>query len=68
MSKPKVYVTRQIPDEGMKLLYEKFDVYVNPHDRVVTREELLRDVRVRTPCSVFSRRLSMPRCSRPTPT
>ncbi|NLN17727.1 MAG: D-glycerate dehydrogenase [Firmicutes bacterium] len=45
MSKPKVYVTRQIPDEGMKLLYEKFDVYVNPHDRVVTREELLRDVK-----------------------
>lgn len=45
MAKPKVYVTRQIPDDGMKLLYEKCDVYVNPHDRVVTREELLRDVK-----------------------
>lgn len=45
MAKPKVYVTRQIPDDGMKLLYEKCDVTVNPHDRVVTREELLQNVK-----------------------
>ncbi|HHT28040.1 MAG TPA: D-glycerate dehydrogenase [Firmicutes bacterium] len=45
MAKPKVYVTRLIPDEGMKLLYEKCDVTVNPYDRVATREELLENVK-----------------------
>jgi glyoxylate reductase len=45
MAKPKVYVTRQIPDDGMKLPYEKCEVHVNPHDRVVTREELLQNVK-----------------------
>ncbi len=45
MSKPKVYVTRLIPDDGMKLLYEKCEVTVNPHDRVASREELLENVK-----------------------
>jgi glyoxylate reductase len=45
MAKPKVYVSRLIPENGMKLLYEKFDVVVNPEDRVATREELLENVK-----------------------
>jgi len=45
VSKPKVYVTRLIPDDGMKLLYEKCEVTLNPNDRVATREELLAGVK-----------------------
>ena len=45
MSKPKVYVTRLIPDDGMKLLYDKCEVTVNPHDRVATRQELIDNIK-----------------------
>ena len=43
-----VYVTRQIPEEGINLL-KKFCrmVEVNPHDRPLTYDELLRQVKVR---------------------
>lgn len=34
-----------IPDDGMQLLYERCEVTVNPHDRVLTRDELLEGVR-----------------------
>jgi glyoxylate reductase len=37
----KVYVTREIPEAGLKLLREKFEMTMNPHDRPLTREELL---------------------------
>lgn len=37
----KVYVTRRIPEEGLALMREKFDVEVNPEDRPMTRAELL---------------------------
>ncbi len=37
----KVYVTRQIPEIGITMLREKFEVSVNPHDRPLTREELI---------------------------
>jgi len=45
MSKPKVYVTRLIPDDGMKLLYDKCEVTVNPHDRVATRQEIIDNIK-----------------------
>lgn len=45
MAKPKVYVTRLIPEEGMKLLYDKCDVVVNPEDRVATKQELIANVK-----------------------
>lgn len=45
MAKPTVYVTRLIPNDGMRLLYEKCEVVVNPHDRVITRQELLDNVK-----------------------
>lgn len=41
MSK-KVFVTRAIPEEGIKLLKEKgYKVAISPHDRVLTKEELM---------------------------
>jgi len=43
-----VYVTRKIPDQGMKIIHEHCDnVDVNPEDRVLNRRELLAAVRGR---------------------
>ena len=40
MERPKVYVTRLIPEAGLVRLRMHFDVEVNPEDRPLTREEL----------------------------
>ncbi|MBB6215692.1 lactate dehydrogenase-like 2-hydroxyacid dehydrogenase [Anaerosolibacter carboniphilus] len=45
MSKPKVLVTRKIPEEAIQLLEQYCDVEINPHDREMTRKELLESVR-----------------------
>ena len=37
----KVYVTRRIPQAGIDMLAEKYEVEVSPHDRPLTRDELL---------------------------
>lgn len=38
----KVYVTRKIPESGIKKLEEKgYEVDVNPEDRVLKKEELV---------------------------
>jgi len=43
-----LYVTRAIPEAGLEILREHCDtVEVNPHDRGLTREELLQAVRNR---------------------
>jgi glyoxylate reductase len=45
---PKIFVFRVIPDEGLNILFEAFgqdDVTVSPHDRVITRDELLAGVK-----------------------
>jgi glyoxylate reductase len=47
MARPKVYVTRMIPQAGIELLRQTCDVEVNPEDRPLTREELLGNVRGR---------------------
>ena len=39
--RPKVVVTRMIPEVGLALLREHCDVWVNPDDRPLTRDELL---------------------------
>src|SRR6056297_44385 len=44
-TKPKIYITRKIPQAGIDLLSEKYDVEVNPNDRVLIREELLSAVK-----------------------
>jgi len=47
MAKFNVYVTRLIPVEGLTLLREACSVEINPEDRPLTREELLKNVRGR---------------------
>jgi glyoxylate reductase len=42
--KHRVFVTRRLPKGAMKVLEESFDVQCNPHDRVLTRQELLEGV------------------------
>lgn len=44
MSKPKVYVTRRIPEAGIAKLREHCEVAVSPVDRSLTREELQANV------------------------
>lgn len=43
--KPDILVTRRLPSEAMVLLEENFEVECNPHNRVLTRDELLSSVR-----------------------
>ncbi len=43
--KPRLYLTRILPQAGLDLLAEEYDIEVNPHDRVATREELLAGIR-----------------------
>ncbi|GAB2877337.1 D-glycerate dehydrogenase [Paraburkholderia jirisanensis] len=47
MAKKSVYVTRMIPAQTIDTLRKHFDVDVNPHDRALTREELVQAVRGR---------------------
>ncbi len=47
MAKPNIYVTRLIPEEGIDLLKATCVVEINPHDRPLTREELLEKVKNR---------------------
>lgn len=42
--KPRIFVTRRLPKGAMQVLEDKFDVQCNPHDRVLSREELLAGV------------------------
>ncbi len=41
----KVFVTRRIPEKGLKMLEERYDVDVNPHDRVLTKDEIIEGVK-----------------------
>ena len=47
MKKFNVYVTRLIPVEGLTLLRETCHVEINPEDRPLSREELLKNVKGR---------------------
>jgi glyoxylate reductase len=38
----KVFVTYKIPDMGLNLLKEKFEVIINPYDRLLTKDELIK--------------------------
>ncbi|MFO7729326.1 MAG: D-glycerate dehydrogenase, partial [Spirochaetia bacterium] len=44
-AKQKIYITRKIPQPGIDYLSERFEVEVNPEDRVLRREELLEAVK-----------------------
>ncbi|HHY08498.1 MAG TPA: D-glycerate dehydrogenase [Corynebacteriales bacterium] len=41
MLKKKVLVTRKLPDEAMRLLYETCEVELNPYDRAMTEDEII---------------------------
>lgn len=43
--KPKLLVTRRIPDEGMKILEGKFELDINEEDRVLTKKELIKKIK-----------------------
>lgn len=47
MSRPNIYVTRMIPQPAIDLLKQHCDVEINPEDRVLKRDELLRNVKGR---------------------
>ena len=38
----KVFITRKIPEIGIKLLQKKYDVKVSPYDRVLTQSEIIK--------------------------
>ncbi|MDP2909187.1 MAG: D-glycerate dehydrogenase, partial [Nanoarchaeota archaeon] len=40
--KPKILVTRRIPDNGIRLLQGKFELDINEEDRVMTKEEIIK--------------------------
>jgi glyoxylate reductase len=47
MKQPRVYITRLIPQPAIDLLTTQCEVEVNPHDRVLSRAELVENVRGR---------------------
>ncbi len=42
MGKPKVFITRRIPEKGLNLLAEECEVVVNPEDRPLSKEEIIK--------------------------
>ena len=42
-----VFVTRKIPEEGLKLLKKYCEVYVNPYDRILTKDEIISNLKDR---------------------
>jgi len=43
--KPKVFVTREIPDPGLEILRKHCEVEVNKEDRVLTKEEIIAGIK-----------------------
>lgn len=43
--KPKVFVTRKIPEAGLNILEKECKIKVNPNNRVLTKEELIKEVK-----------------------
>lgn len=44
MSRKKVYITRKIPEIGINLLKQHFEVEINMEDRPLTKEELINNI------------------------
>ena len=45
MSKKKIFITRNVPLMPVELLEKEFEVYINPEDRTLTKEELIENIR-----------------------
>ena len=41
----KIFVTRAIPQAGLELLQKEYQVEVNPFDRVLSKEEIIKGLR-----------------------
>ena len=41
----KVFVTRKIPELGLEILRRKFEIEVNPYDRVLSKEEIVKGLK-----------------------
>ena len=42
--KPKIFLTRELPPESMRILQENSQLTVNPHDRYLTKQEILEGI------------------------
>lgn len=45
MTKPRVFVTSKIPEQGLKILFENFDVQVSDYDGLIPKKILLEKVK-----------------------
>jgi D-3-phosphoglycerate dehydrogenase len=41
----KIFITRKIPKPGIDLLKNKFELEINPHNRILTKEEIIQGIR-----------------------
>ncbi|MDG6228464.1 MAG: D-glycerate dehydrogenase [Candidatus Thermoplasmatota archaeon] len=41
----KIFVTRNIPEKGIRMLEEQYEVEINPYNRVLTKTEILKGVK-----------------------
>ena len=41
----KIFVTRKIPKPGLELLRKEHEIEVNPHDRVLTKDEIIKGLK-----------------------
>lgn len=41
----KIFVTRKIPEKGLKLLQKHHEIQVNPHDRVLKKDEVIKGIK-----------------------
>ncbi len=47
MTKPRVYVTRMIPQPGIDVLKRECEVEISPYDRPLVRDEFLTAIKAR---------------------
>ncbi len=45
MNKPKVFLTRELPSEVMERLKQESELVMNPHDRVLSKEEIIEGIK-----------------------
>ncbi len=43
--KPKVFVTRKLPEKALKIIRAECEMEINPYDRIISREELIEGVK-----------------------
>jgi len=45
LEKMKIFVTRRIPEPGLELLRKNFELEINPHNRVLTKQEIIKGLK-----------------------